>query len=703
MLVCVVGFLMAGFSYKAFISYSHEDEHWARWLQRALETYRVPKRLVGEQGNYGNIPPRLAPVFRDRVDLSPGADLTESVRHELAAAETMVVICSPSAAQSRWVNEEIMAFRAMGRADRIYALIVDGDPQTTDPAEQCFPKALTENEDGELLEPLAADARKWADGKLLAKLKLVAGILGARLDEIRQREMHRRRRNGILSGVTVTAVVLLTTILSVTAISNRKVAEQRRANTEELVSFMLGTLEEISPVSGLDVLDNDQYEMVRLAEQLGFHTLDDATLLEKALTWREEGMAARDRLDDETAMSAFSNSLAALVHLYQRDKSNDDYLFEVGQAEFWVGYVHMDNGEIDQAEASMTRYGVVARRLINADPKNANNVMELSYTLMNLAVIEMERTEGDKGKAIRSAQAALEYNQLAIVLEPNNQQYISDMVGTFAWLADAWFGVCNLDKSKQFREENVELARQMLRQKLGDLELKVDLARALSGLAAVHIALGLADLAIDGFLASAELLADLDKQQPDNPGYGWESLARLDWIGQVLIDAGRIEEGKDYILDSANLMVEEQKQTNDLRLWHKLLLAQSIVSQSQLAKEEGRETDAKEFNRDAVRVLSDLLGESPDNASIQNELSLALFDYWELNDESPPADWQAFVINHSLSDPPVTGCQQSNLAARQAVMLEDLITARFYTDYLLGKGYKSASFINFCQNYGLCN
>ena len=175
---------MAGFSYKAFISYSHEDEHWARWLQRALETYRVPKRLVGEQGNYGNIPPRLAPVFRDRVDLSPGADLTESVRHELAAAETMVVICSPSAAQSRWVNEEIMAFRALGRADRIYALIVDGDPQTTDPAEQCFPKALIENEDGELLEPLAADARKWADGKLLAKLKLVAGILGARLDEI---------------------------------------------------------------------------------------------------------------------------------------------------------------------------------------------------------------------------------------------------------------------------------------------------------------------------------------------------------------------------------------------------------------------------------------------------------------------------------------------------------------------------------------
>ena len=34
---------------------------------------------------------------------------------------------------------------------------------------------------------LAADARKWADGKSLARLKLVAGILGIRLDDLRQR------------------------------------------------------------------------------------------------------------------------------------------------------------------------------------------------------------------------------------------------------------------------------------------------------------------------------------------------------------------------------------------------------------------------------------------------------------------------------------------------------------------------------------
>ena len=35
--------------YKAFISYSHADEAWARWLHRALEGYRVPRRLIGRE------------------------------------------------------------------------------------------------------------------------------------------------------------------------------------------------------------------------------------------------------------------------------------------------------------------------------------------------------------------------------------------------------------------------------------------------------------------------------------------------------------------------------------------------------------------------------------------------------------------------------------------------------------------------------
>ena len=698
-----MGVTMTEVSYRAFISYSHEDEHWARWLQRALESYRVPKSLVGKQGSFGHIPARLTPVFRDRVDLSPGADLTKSLSHELAASETLVVICSPAAARSRWVNEEIMAFKALGRADRIYALIVDGDPQAMDRAERCFPEALIENEDGTELEPLATDARKWADGKVLAKLKLVAAILGARLDEVRQREMRRRRRNGALIGTTAAAIVLLTTFLSVTAISNRMMSEQRRANTEELVAFMLGTLEDLSPVSGLDVLDEDQQEMIRLAEQLGFHTFEDAELLQEALAWREEGMVARDRGESQAAMTAFSRSLAALVHLYLRDPNNNDYLFEVGQAEFWVGSVHMGNGDLDQAESSHTRYGVIARRLINANPKSAENVMELTYTLTNLGTIEQARVRRDEDKTIRLMQAALEYNQLAIVLEPNNKDYKLEMAESLAFLADGWLGVCNLDKANQFRLENVAAVRRLLEQEPGDPKLLGWLANALSGLAGVQNRLGLTDLALDNMRDSVSLQADLVIKFPDHESYVREHTYRLRWIGKILIYAGRAEEAKELISESARLVAEEQWPTDDLPPLKMEVLADSLVSQSLLAKEQGREKDARDFNLKAIRYLSAMVSESPDSARSNYQLARALFRYWQLNDELPPSDLQALVEDYSLSEPPVRSCVQADLAARQAVMRGSLDSAEYYTDYLLDIGYKPPSFVRFCQDYGLCN
>jgi len=49
------------YKYKAFISYSHQDKKWGDWLHRALETYRVPKGLVGKETRYGAVPNRLFP------------------------------------------------------------------------------------------------------------------------------------------------------------------------------------------------------------------------------------------------------------------------------------------------------------------------------------------------------------------------------------------------------------------------------------------------------------------------------------------------------------------------------------------------------------------------------------------------------------------------------------------------------------------
>jgi hypothetical protein len=64
----------------------------------------------------------------------------------LRASACQIVICSPRAAMSRWTNEEILAFKRLGKAHRIFALIIDGEPGASENPEtadlECFPPAL---------------------------------------------------------------------------------------------------------------------------------------------------------------------------------------------------------------------------------------------------------------------------------------------------------------------------------------------------------------------------------------------------------------------------------------------------------------------------------------------------------------------------------------------------------------------------------
>ena len=298
---------MGTFRFKAFISYSHRDRAWSAWLQRALEAYRVPKRLVGIEGEFGPVPRRLTPVFRDREDLPSASDLSAKVKESLAASEALIVICSPASNKSIWVNEEVRYFRSLGRADRIFALIVDGDPQPDDPDQQCFPSALTTELDGSQREPLAADARKWADGKLLAKLKIVSGILGIRLDDLRQRNMQRRRRNWFLGVTSAIAVLLVTGTLVFTTLSSQKAARLQRTNTEELLSYMLGNLKRLDPIVGLEVLGHENEEIMEYLKTLGFDEMSNDQLVEKSMEWREQGQEDFDRAQLDEAMESSSD------------------------------------------------------------------------------------------------------------------------------------------------------------------------------------------------------------------------------------------------------------------------------------------------------------------------------------------------------------------------------------------------------------
>lgn len=213
----------SAYKYWAFISYSHSDEAWAQWLHKELETYRVPRRLVGRRNAFGAVPKRVFPVFRDREELPGAFDLGSNLTDALRLSRHLLVICSPRSAASHWVNEEIKLYKSMGRENRVLCLIVDGEPNATGRPDlgllECFPPALRfrVGADGQLTdvrtEPIAADARKGKDGRGNSKLKLLAGVLGVGYDELKQREQGRVRRQRLRLGASILGSLLLVSFL----------------------------------------------------------------------------------------------------------------------------------------------------------------------------------------------------------------------------------------------------------------------------------------------------------------------------------------------------------------------------------------------------------------------------------------------------------------------------------------------------------
>ena len=236
--------------YSAFISYNHKDRRWAAWLHRELERYRLPEGLIGRPAPWGPLERRLPPVFQDREELAASTSLADSVRQALEESASLIVICSTNGAASRWVNEEVRTFAALGKADRIQCLLVPESGEPADPQATVFPPALLELGG----EPLAADARKGGDGKRHAFLKLVAGVVGVRYDELRQREQVRRHRRLLVLAaaasfgfIAMTALAAFALVSRAQAVHERDIARQKTLTAERTTDFVKSLFEVADP------------------------------------------------------------------------------------------------------------------------------------------------------------------------------------------------------------------------------------------------------------------------------------------------------------------------------------------------------------------------------------------------------------------------------------------------------------------------
>jgi WD40 repeat protein len=180
--------------YRAFLSYSHVDTSWAKWLHRSLERFHLHKTLAGRRTARGPVPSTLYPIFRDREEFRSGDGLADATIAALDQSATLIVLCSPFSAKSHYVNEEVRLFRSRHPSRPVIPVIVRGVPPEIFPAALRYELSADGTVSNDPVTVLAADVRVEGDGKSLALAKVIAGVTGLGTEEIARRAAQDRRQ-----------------------------------------------------------------------------------------------------------------------------------------------------------------------------------------------------------------------------------------------------------------------------------------------------------------------------------------------------------------------------------------------------------------------------------------------------------------------------------------------------------------------------
>ena len=503
--------------YRAFLSYSHADASWVRWLLRRLETYRVPRRLVGTQGMHGRIGPRLGKFFRDRDELPSAGDLGGTIRAALDDSDNLIVICSPTAAKSQWVNAEIDSFRASGRGDRIHAFIIDGNPASRDPTQDCFPPALLrpEREGDPAHEPLAADGRKEADGRDRAFLKLVAGLLGVGFDQLAQREAQRRHRRLAIFASASFLGMAVAIGLAATAYVARNDAQRRQDQAEDILGFMLGDLRgKLTTVGRLDLMRSVDDKATNYFATLNPRDISDRALEEQARSLTGIGEVRLGEGNHAAATKAFTEALSRTTALYERDTSNGQRLFDLAQAQYWIGFVAYQQGRFDDAERWFVRYRDSALKLAAMDRSNFDWQKEVAYGYSNLAALEKAR--GNNAEAERAMLAQLALYRQWTSQRPSDLELRFEAADVASWLGSSAMDQGRLKEAENYFTEQRDTIDRNVVADPRNANWKYSSASARMFLVNIQVKQGHGTAAITSIAEAMPTLTELHTQDPSN-------------------------------------------------------------------------------------------------------------------------------------------------------------------------------------------
>jgi tetratricopeptide (TPR) repeat protein len=608
------------------LSYGHRDTAWAKWLHKALESYRVDKDLVGRETPAGPVPKTLRPIFRDREDFSGGHTLTDATVAALDASHALLVLCSAASASSAAVNEEVRLFRSRQPDRPVIPVIIDGTPPDNFPPALRYELATDGTITDRPITVLGPDLRDSGDGKSLGLAKVIAGLIGIGTDEVfRRAERARKRRNrfwGALAGV------FLVLALSATASA---VYAWHQLKTNE--AFLNATLKRATEIVDEAVTQAEKYNVPRTA------TL---ALLDKAeglfddmarygrptpeLRYRKASMLiqfARNYaiLGDTGKQLARAIEAHRLLAELAAEKPDDITYQEALAIAFQeVGDVLRAQGRLGEA-LQFSREGIaIAERLTKADPGNEGwqRYLAISHErLSDLLIIQGDDTQAfkhrDDAVAIRAKLAeGLSFDEAKkLLMDPSTEQ----LAFSHELAAELHVLKGELTEALQTLRDLLAIREKLAKVDPGNAARKRDLSLAYNKITEVLMAQGNLTEALKSSRDRLALVEGLAKADANDLSYQHDLSVLYNRVGEVLTAQGNLTEALKSHHDSLAIIERLAKTDPNNAVWQRdLTLTNERLGLIYVMRKETDEAKAA-FER-ALAIYDKLTSRLPGDASV---------------------------------------------------------------------------------------
>lgn len=443
--------------YAAFISYAHKDEGQATKLHRLLERYRPPRELKEKRH-------LLRPIFRDKDELTASHSLTDKIRNAVERSRKLIVLCSPAAKASKWVNAEIHLFREHHGEDAILCALIEGTPETA------FPLALTEGG----REPLAADLTGKGEAFRHGTLQLAASMMDVGLDDLVRREVKRRRRigSGVVLGALAFSGMMAASTLS--AVKARQLAEDNRAQAEDLVEYMITDLKtKLEPVGRLDILDGVGDKVMEYYSGQDLSSMPDERVARQAKAMHLLGQVALDEGNYDTAKTQIDAAYALTKEVLYRNPDDTDAIFAHAQSAYWVGKVFRDQRSFDQIRPYWQEYSNLSYRLYETDKNNFDWIMEAALGENYMGIVE--RVEKNSEKAQEHYRSSISLFDAALLMNPDNASALEEKADVIVGAEQLALSEGDYETALKLARENLSILTTLSKNSPNDVKVRADL------------------------------------------------------------------------------------------------------------------------------------------------------------------------------------------------------------------------------------